>query len=270
MLVYSVKNFNSHASCEAWRQQNTVKIRECPISTHTPHARRDRRAGWMQAVSVISTHTPHARRDPFIFLSASSEYNFNSHASCEAWHYVKRWFPELCDFNSHASCEAWRRRKGMIYEMSTISTHTPHARRDLLTALRGMTYLYFNSHASCEAWPNSISFRTMDGNISTHTPHARRDAIQSIIAKRLTISTHTPHARRDRPVDILQLILNISTHTPHARRDFMVSDKCCYYLNFNSHASCEAWPEKVLLLNTYAEFQLTRLMRGVTSLTVWE
>ena len=82
----------------------------------------------------------------------------------------------------------------------------------------------------------------MDGNISTHTPHARRDAIQSIIAKRLTISTHTPHARRDRPVDILQLILNISTHTPHARRD-----DCT-----------ECWNREM------EKFQLTRLMRGVT------
>ena len=153
MLVYSVKNFNSHASCEAWRQQNTVKIRECPISTHTPHARRDRRAGWMQAVSVISTHTPHARRDPFIFLSASSEYNFNSHASCEAWHPpVSVGGSRRGHFNSHASCEAW---------LLAFKIHWLTIRFQLTRLMRGVTY--YLQHIPSQK------------NISTHTPHARRD-----------------------------------------------------------------------------------------------
>ena len=60
---------------------------------------------------------------------------------------------------------------------------------------------------------------------------------------RYEISTHTPHARRDyltafRPISELQ----ISTHTPHARRDM----------------------SKTLLKYWSTEFQLTRLMRGVT------
>ena len=32
-----------------------------------------------------------------------------------------------------------------------ISTHTPHARRDVLHNLHKRPYLYFYSHASCEA-----------------------------------------------------------------------------------------------------------------------
>ena len=37
-----------------------------PISTHTPHARRD--IGEMPRIKrfIISTHTPHARRDSFL------------------------------------------------------------------------------------------------------------------------------------------------------------------------------------------------------------
>ncbi len=154
MLVYSVKNFNSHASCEAWRQQNTVKIRECPISTHTPHARRDRRAGWMQAVSVISTHTPHARRD-----IATEVLSF----------------------------------------VSDISTHTPHARRDC------------NLRLIPSSW--------------------------------ISISTHTPHARRDAPTFWATILSG----------------------DFNSHASCEAWRPTTSTEFTISQFQLTRLMRGVTN-----
>ena len=33
------------------------------ISTHTPHARRDRVNGFIRHYKTISTHTPHARRD---------------------------------------------------------------------------------------------------------------------------------------------------------------------------------------------------------------
>ena len=62
-----------------------------------------------------------------------------------------------------------------IEGVHTISTHTPHARRDL-------------PMRSAEPWDA----------ISTHTPHARRDNAKNAEdeAKRL-ISTHTPHARRD-------------------------------------------------------------------------
>ena len=34
--------------------------------------------------------------------------------------------------------------------------------------------------------------------------------------------------------------------------------------NFNSHASCEAWPRWFRFSGYYPQFQLTRLMRGVT------
>ena len=57
----------------------------------------------------------------------------------------------------------------------TISTHTPHARRDRYHVV--------------------ISAVSMI--ISTHTPHARRDGLALRTPDGKTISTHTPHARRD-------------------------------------------------------------------------
>ena len=63
------------------------------------------------------------------------------------------------------------------------------------------------------------------------------------LASTIKISTHTPHARRDAGTkEGMEGLLSISTHTPHARRD-----------RFSAFQLAEK-----------LEFQLTRLMRGVT------
>ena len=54
------------------------------ISTHTPHARRDSSAIGAVELEEISTHTPHARRDQNCEQCRNLQMNFNSHASCEA------------------------------------------------------------------------------------------------------------------------------------------------------------------------------------------
>ena len=132
---------------------------------------------------------------------------------------------------------------GRIPAAILISTHTPHARRDLshfapyqkrqiflLTRLmRGVTE---GQEVSCGI--PDISTHTPharrdepfivqvnhSGAISTHTPHARRDEINYLTnVIRIDISTHTPHARRDYQIHRPQSLDQISTHTPHARRD---------------------------------------------------
>ena len=145
------------------------------ISTHAPHARRDRRKKLALGMSIhfysrascearrfrsltsrmtskISTHAPHARRDD----------------NEGRWKYIEE------DFYSRASCEARLNLKFCEEILCNISTHAPHARRDfirnayiinsvrfLLTRLmRGATYnaycllisdKHFYSRASCEA-----------------------------------------------------------------------------------------------------------------------
>ena len=71
--------------------------------------------------------------------------------------------------------------RGVTFELErderkkSISTHTPHARRDL-------TERHYEKKL----------------HISTHTPHARRDlTITGCSPMHSEISTHTPHARRD-------------------------------------------------------------------------
>ena len=84
--------------------------------------------------------------------------------------------------------------------------------------------------------------------ISTHTPHARRDKSKWNKANYdEIISTHTPHARRDKSKwNKANYDEIISTHTPHARRDDLAKGQ-----------RFTVW-----------EFQLTRLMRGVTSASI--
>ena len=102
------------------------------------------------------------------------------------------------------------------------------------------------------------------------------------------ISTHTPLARRDQfKCNKARNVRTISTHTPLARRDNSACICLCWWGNFYSHASCEAWlfgfNVKRLHCNFYSHasceawhifsnasaffsiFLLTRLLRGVTT-----
>ena len=261
------------------------------ISTHTPHARRDAlcsAAGsnpalfqltrLMRGVTsngsdtktppfIISTHTPHARRDWAHNRPGAPSSNFNSHASCEAWH-IFHWYNDYSiDFNSHASCEAWpaksntfivvdefqltRLMRGVTFQpLNSISANL----FQLTRLMRGVTekyikereYLeYFNSHASCEAW-RKVGYTEVQ--INDFNSHASCEAWQIKMEQGKLWRNHfNSHASCEawRPCQRSAFYsLGISTHTPHARRDFG--------FDFLKFINCK--------------FQLTRLMRGVTSL----
>ena len=121
----------------------------------------------------------------------------------------------------------------------TISTHTPHARRDVRSQAC-KAHPRISTHTPHARRDNSPALRSQILGISTHTPHARRDLRHfgcSFFAK---ISTHTPHARRDLMLLLYLPLQAISTHTPHARRDLKQLSGLQSLFNFNSHASCEA------------------------------
>ena len=110
-----------------------------------------------------------------IMLFYKLNVNFYSHASCEAWLILFKIAYGNDYFYSHASCEAWlivilissvrlrflltRLMRGVtvsawyVEYFSSISTHTPHARRDIINFRKLLTTYNFYSHASCEAWP---------------------------------------------------------------------------------------------------------------------
>ena len=125
-------NFNSHASCEAWRFYEWYNKNLIKISTHTPHARRDSEVTGRALHVSISTHTPHARRD-------------HNHLIICGVNFISTHTP-------HARRDKERDLTERHYEK--ISTHTPHARRDVKLINQQKKTSHFNSHASCEAWPH--------------------------------------------------------------------------------------------------------------------
>ena len=175
----------------------TLRMVVFRISTHTPHAGRDTFGRRLSIRTEISTHTPHAGRDPLCSWSCRPHRYFNSHAPCgarpamsgvrlcsfafqltrpmrgatSASHHLR---PCPYHFNSHAPCGARLVPVARAIKVTIISTHTPHAGRDLYRPIqrhkrqqfqltrpmRGATggqfiyvrrYKHFNSHAPCGA-----------------------------------------------------------------------------------------------------------------------
>ena len=131
-------------------------IYEILISTHTPHAGRDHNSDYLMAVKVISTHTPHAGRDNSTPNSSMILGYFYSHAPCGARLSNRNVQAVSTNFYSHAPCGArlfchpvcsdpsqfllTRPMRGatsheaLVFRHSQISTHTPHAGRDVALA----------------------------------------------------------------------------------------------------------------------------------------
>ena len=145
------------------------------ISTHTPHARRDRSGcsrlcalrtfqltRLMRGVTLhirrrllckeISTHTPHARRDRHIKKYIPGMFSISTHTP-----HARRDSSCYRTFYTSGAFQLTRLMRGVtlfrIYlpEYIEISTHTPHARRDCRQGNQPSEHRHFNSHASCEA-----------------------------------------------------------------------------------------------------------------------
>ena len=147
-------------------------------------------------------------------------------------------------FNSHASCEAWQCVPFAWKNILTISTHTPHARRDFLYKIKNENISYFNSHASCETW-HTVVVNFLELFVFQLTRLMR--GVTQFIDFFLSELSLFQLTRLMRGVTLFDTTisngLKISTHTPHARRD---STSCPFLIVF-------------------PKFQLTRLMRGVTA-----
>ena len=188
---------------------------------------------------LISTHTPHAGRDRSMTVALESIRNFYSHAPCGARLELARGASDHGKFLLTRPMRGATRQKKIRQVLGVISTHTPHAGRDC-SVRRKHDVDSISTHT-----PHAGRDRIGDkqygvDDISTHTPHAGRDTGQPVQLVDDQISTHTPHAGRDRVLTELLGNKNISTHTPHAGRD--CDDRCSQRIlsNFYSHAPCGA------------------------------
>ena len=123
--------------------------------------------------------------------------NFKSHATYAAQPRQQTTNAAHFDFNSHAPYGAQRMLIYFYIIPDRISTHTPHAGRNL-------NYIrYWQANGEFQLTrpmrgatlsPTPLSSRA---NISTHTPHAGRNAQARGCSAPQSISTHTPHAGRN-------------------------------------------------------------------------
>ena len=170
---YWLMNFYSHAPCGARLRIKTAYNQESDFYSHAPCGARLMRLRLLKIVAGISTHTPHAGRDRTRLARNIRFNNFYSHAPCGARpKYVVNKSHGI-NFYSHAPCGArpkeWEHRID-FNQISThtphagrdhiiqadngkywISTHTPHAGRDHLVLALLDRHLHFYSHAPCGA-----------------------------------------------------------------------------------------------------------------------
>ena len=148
----------------------------------------------------------------------------------------------------------------------------------------------FNSHAPCGARPGAERGGARSGAISTHTPLAGRDRAKQFGATYSAPFQLTRPLRGATPTRVspqyvgrgFQLtrplrgatevsglpdeILCISTHTPLAGRDPRKPFILVLRSHFNSHAPCGARPGLSWFCSVSLSFQLTRPLRGATSI----
>ena len=100
------------------------------ISTHTPHARRDKQYGNAAEIYDISTHTPHARRDgqnPAVFRYTGEFLLTRLMRGVTLEDFDELPEIKISTHTPHARRDLFRCQLAQLHQ---ISTHTPHARRD--------------------------------------------------------------------------------------------------------------------------------------------
>ena len=124
----------------------------------------------------------------------------------------------------------------------SISTHTPHARRDNAVAFTIGFVTNFNSHASCEAWQLTVS-PTYSWRLFQLT-RLMRGVTNKCLKKPYFFQFQLTRLMRGVTGD---------------------ENGLCYFEKFQLTRLMRGVTAAGMSLNQYCTFQLTRLMRGVTT-----
>ena len=235
------RHFYSRASYEARLLPIAIKRKGCRISTHAPLARRD--------FSML--------RELFSYVY------FYSHASCEArpregvlyskcltfllTRLLRGATKDLIDDYDLMAFLLTRLLRGTTFDFmqklvsEKISTHAPHARRDMALGMSIETRL-ISTHAPLARRDMDAAAKTVQGGtfLLTHLLRGATDvAVEA--ANHLAISTHTPLARRDSMLVLPYCQLSAFLLTRLLRGATEISfNTSVVIFHFYSHASCEA------------------------------
>ena len=148
-----------------------------------------------------------------------------------------------------------------------ISTHTPHAGRNMPAAFVFSYYSYFNSHAPCGAQLDSVwCMSRIYIAFQLTRPMRGATLISTLHIRDIMISTHTPHAGRNDDIkySLSFMDITISTHTPHAGRNPIAVISPSVSVVFQLTRPMRGATPFVASVIPACEFQLTRPMRGAT------
>ena len=100
-----------------------------------------------------------------------------------------------------------------------ISTHTPHAGRDENCQIRRSGWCDFYSHAPCGARRNGGRNDCRNQNFYSHAPCGARQIWSPWIRRSRRFLLTRPMRGATKPHHVIVNTIRISTHTPHAGRD---------------------------------------------------
>ena len=148
--------------------------------------------------NLISTHTPHAGRDRFLRILFFHGVNFYSHAPCGARRCKKLFLVKSGKISTHTP-HAGRDHRWLFHRRNTwISTHTPHAGRDCCLFHQPVFRKNFYSHAPCGARLQYTHYGFPCIRFLLTRPMRGATLPLSVWISESEISTHTPHAGRDK------------------------------------------------------------------------
>ena len=151
-----------------------------------------------------------------------------------------------------------------IYGSQTISTHAPHARCNVNTALKLTAQSYFYSRTSCEVQHECLNGATRTENFYSRTScEVQHNRKNEVVQCPLFLLTHLMRGATSQST-ISSISPCISTHAPHARCNTSVADCALCCNNFYSRTSCEVQPFRHSPFFGGTLFLLTHLMRGAT------
>ena len=150
----------------------------------------------------------------------------------------------------------------------SISTHTPHAGRDLGYFILIQLTHNFNSHAPCGARPTSSG--SIPPACAFQLTRPMRGATRYSAAAHLaaSISTHTPHAGRDQPPARRKVVSHEFQLTRPMRGATHLRQAFDFRRKFQLTRPMRGATAFCLDTSALSVFQLTRPMRGAT--VVWD
>ena len=219
--VGELRNFNSHAPCGARHSTTSFGSWSLIFQLTRPMRGATMTGATSWVDKFISTHTPHAGRDKFAVSLMFGIVDFNSHAPCGARLSAGTIRTANITFQLTRPMRGATAVDAQRFFDFYISTHTPHAGRDVSPSFQADTVWTFQLTRPMRGATLALKRSGSDeSHFNSHAPCGARlvHACKPLISL-IYFNSHAPCGARRLGNHLLRAALFISTHTPHAGRD---------------------------------------------------